>query len=127
MKPSLGFSLIEIIVSVAIMGALLTLLHATIQSGALVRGSKNQGVALAIAQNELETLRSAGYAALPPSGTFSDNLLNTLPQATTTLTVNDYNAKTKQVTVEVLWKDSGSTATSTISLSTLITETGGLP
>ena len=122
-----GFSLIEIIISIAILSSLLVLLQATIRSNVLVRSSKSDGIALSIARNKLERVRAGGYATIPASGPFADDLLSTLPQATTTLTVSTYNAKTKQVTVQVIWKDAGSAASSTVSLSTLITETGGLP
>lgn len=123
-----GFSLIEVIISIFIMGVMLLLMQAVILSGVLVRTSKNQGVALAIARNELESLRTGGYATLPANGSFSDILLSTLPRAaTTTLTTSAYNAKTKQVSVSVVWLEPGSTASSTVSLSTLITQTGGLP
>jgi prepilin-type N-terminal cleavage/methylation domain-containing protein len=127
MKPHCGFSLVEIVVSIAILGTILILLQATITSSVLVRDAKNQGIALSIARNKIESLRLGGYAALPVTGSFSDNLLSSLPQATTTLTVNVYNDKTKQVTVKVIWKDARLSASSTVSLSTLITETGGLP
>lgn len=104
------------------------LLQAVIRSSVLVRSSKSQGIALAIVRNELESLRIGGYDALPSSGSFSDNLLSTLPMgATPTLVVSVYNTKTKQVTASVVWEDVGSTASSTVSLSTLITQTGGLP
>lgn len=123
-----GFSLIEVTVSIFIMGVMLFLLQALIQSGVLLRISKSQSIALSIAQNKLESLRAGGYATLPPSGTFSDSLVGTLPQAaTTTLVVSVYNAQTKQISVSVVWRDPGATASSTVSLSTLITETGGLP
>lgn len=123
-----GFSLVEVTVSILIMSVMLLLLQAVVRSSVLVRTSKNQGIALSIANNKLESLRAGGYAALPLSGSFSDNLLSTLPPAaTTTLAVSAYNAKTKQVSVSVVWRDSGSAASSTVSLSTLITETGGLP
>ncbi len=127
MSLSRGFSLIEVIVSIFIIGVALLLLQALIRGNALIALSKSQGVATAIVRNELESLRSGGYAALPPSGSFSNILLDTLPFATTTLTVSDYNAKTKQISVSVMWRDPSSVATSTVSLSTLITQTGGLP
>lgn len=128
MSPLRGFSLIEVIISIFVMGVMLILLQAVVHSGVLVRTSKNQGIALSIARNELETLRIGGYAALPVSGSFSDSLMSTLPQAATTmLTVTPYNAKTKQVVVSVEWLDPGASASSTVSLATLVTETGGLP
>ncbi|TSA43812.1 type II secretion system protein [bacterium] len=128
MNTQRGFTLTEVIVSIFIVSVMLLLLQAVVRSSVLVRTSKNQGIALAIARNELESLRIGGYAAIPPSGSFPDSLLSTLPTvATTTLTVSVYNSKTKQVTASVVWKDPGAAASSTVSLSTLITQTGGLP
>jgi len=122
-----GFSFIEVIVAIFIMSVMLLLLQAVVRSNVLVRSSKNQGIALSIARNELEILRNGGYAALPQSGSFQDILLNSLPQAaTTTLAISTYNAKTKQVSVSVIWLEPGLNASSTVSLSTLITQTGGL-
>jgi prepilin-type N-terminal cleavage/methylation domain-containing protein len=124
---SRGFSFIEVIIAIFIMSVMLLLLQAVVRSNVLVRSSKNQSIALTIARNELEGLRSSGYATLPSSGSFPDTLLSTLPKvATTTLTVNTYNAKTKHITVSVIWLEPGFTASSTVSLSTLITQTGGL-
>ncbi len=123
-----GFSLIEIVISLFIIGVILVLMHAVIQSSSLIRTTKNQGIALSIARNEIESLRAGGYATLPASGTFSDSLISTLPAlATTTRTVSVYDAKTKQVTASVIWRDAGANASSTVSLSTLITSVGGLP
>ncbi|OYV63687.1 MAG: hypothetical protein B7X03_00810 [Parcubacteria group bacterium 21-58-10] len=126
--PLTGFTLIEVIVSIFILGILLMLLQSVIQSSVLVRTSKNESIALSIARNEIESVRAGGYTALPVSGPFSDSLLSTLPPAATaTLTVSAYNAKTAHVTASVVWQDAGARASSTVSLSTLITQTGGLP
>lgn len=128
MQLSRGFSLVEVTVSIFIVGVAFLLLQAVIHSSVLVRSSKNQGVALSIARNEIEILRAGGYASLPASGSFSDSLLSTLPRsATTTLTVSSYNAKTKKVSVSVVWLEPGSMASSTTSLTTLITQVGALP
>ena len=123
-----GFSLIEVTVSIFIVGVMLLLLQAILQSGTLIRISRHQSIALSIAQNKLESLRADGYTTLPSSGTFSDSLISMLPvAATTTLTVSVYNTETKLVSASVVWRDPGSPASSTVSLSTLITEAGGLP
>lgn len=127
MRPSRGFSLIEVTITIFIFGILLLLLQAVLQSNVLVRTTKSQGIALTIVRNELEILRAGGYATLPPSGSFSNNLLSTIPSATTTLTVSTYNAATKQVTASVIWREPGASTSSTVSLTTLITHTGGLP
>ncbi len=122
-----GFTLIEVIVSIFFVGIALIILQSIIRSDVLVQTSKDEGIALAIASDELEKLRINGYTSLPPSGSFSTSLMSTLPSATTTLVVNVYNAGTDQVTASVLWQEPGLTASSTISLSTLITQTGGIP
>ncbi len=110
------------------LGVMLIMLQAILQSATLVRVSKNQGIALSIAKNELEYVRSLGYALLPGYTTFSDSLVSTLPTAaTTTFAVSTYNTKAKQVTVSVVWLDPGSSASSTVTLSTIIAQTGGLP
>lgn len=128
MISSRGFTLVEVVVSLFFVAVMLTLLAVIVRSSVLVRTSENQGIALSIVRNKLEILRAGGYASLPASGTFSDSLSNTLPPAATAaLTVSAYNAKTAQVTATVIWKDPGSAASSTVSLSTLITESGGLP
>ncbi len=127
MRGSRGFSLVEVIVSLFILGILLLLFQAVIRSASLVKAAGDQEIATAIARNELEGLRAAGYAALPASGSFADNLLSTLPDATTTLSVSSYTPQTKLVTVAVLWQDPASSASSTVTLSTLITKVGGLP
>ena len=123
-----GFSLIEVIISIFLMGVMLVLFQSVMSTTTLVRTSKNQGTALAIARNEIEKLRADGYSAVPASGSFYDSLLSALPSAaTTTLTVSAYTAKVKQVGVTVVWRDAGASASSTVSLDTLIAQTGGLP
>ena len=123
-----GFSLVEVTVSIFIVGVMLILLQAVVHSGVLVRTAKNQGVALSIARNELEKVRAGGYASIPPSGSFSDTLMSALPiAATATIATSTYNAKTQQVTISVVWLETGAAASTTVSLTTLITQIGGLP
>lgn len=123
-----GFTLVEVTVAIFIVAVMLLLLVAVIHSSTLVRISSNQGTALAIVRNKAESLRIAGYNSIPASGPFFDSLLATMPAfATTTFSVSAYNAKTKQVTVGVTWRDPGAAASTTVSLSTLVTQTGGLP
>ena len=128
MRALRGFSLIEIIVSIFFVGVMLILLQSVILSGILVRTSKSEGIALTIARNKIESVRAGGYGAIPSSGSFSDALLSSLPPSSTaTLTVSAYNAQTKEVVATVVWRETGSAASSTVSLDTLITQTGGIP
>jgi prepilin-type N-terminal cleavage/methylation domain-containing protein len=128
MPTNRGFSLIEVLVSLLIVSSMLVLFQGVLRNSVLVKTARNQEIALAIARSEIESLRIGGYTVLPLSGSFSDSLLSELPPgATATLSVTTYNAKTKKVEVSVLWTDSGSPNPNTVSLSTLITEIGGLP
>jgi prepilin-type N-terminal cleavage/methylation domain-containing protein len=120
-----GFTLIEVLVTIAIIGAMLVTSQAIRLGAPLVLAAKNQDLALKIAQHEVELLRAGGYSNLPPSGTFSDTLLASLPSGAGTLTVSTYNPKTKQIVVAVSWSEKGSARS--VSLTTLITEIGGLP
>ena len=121
-----GFSLIEVVITIGIIGTILIVFQSILASSALVRTTTYGDVALAIAESKLANLRGAGYSALPGSGAVSDSALTRLPQSSQTLTITDYNDGTKRVTVSVAWSDPRS-GSRTVSLATLITEVGGLP
>jgi prepilin-type N-terminal cleavage/methylation domain-containing protein len=120
-----GFTLIEVLVTIAIIGAMLMTTQAIRLGAPLVLAAKNQDLALKIAAHKLEELRANGYAMIPVSGSFSDSMLTSLPSGAGALTVTDYNAKTKRVAATVSWSEKGETRT--VVLTTLITEIGGLP
>lgn len=121
-----GFSLVEVVISIGVVGVTLAALGALISTVPVTRATHHADIALAIAQDELGTLRSGGYAALPASGAFAHALLASLPEGAGALAVSDYNDETKEVEVSVSWHDPGQNVR-TVSLTTLITETGGLP
>ncbi|MDB5244448.1 MAG: hypothetical protein JWN18_318 [Parcubacteria group bacterium] len=107
---------------------MLLLLQAVTRNNVLVRTGRYEGIALSIARNKLESVRSGGYTSVPATGSFSDSLTSSLPLgATALITTSAFNAKTKQVTIDVSWRDSNLTSTTSVSLSTLITQVGGLP
>jgi len=121
-----GFSLIEVVVAIAIIGVMVvatsTLLQRLPISGREVR---DQDLALRIARNEIEVLRAAGYDSLPASGSFTNTLLSSLASSSASLTISDFNAKTKRVEANVSWR--GALGTRFVSLTTLITENSGMP
>lgn len=121
-----GFSLIEIVVSIAILGVVLGALGALVHTAPLARINRNEDIALSIARNKLESLRTGGYDALPASGPWSDALLSALPSGTDAITVASYNSKVKRVDVTVSWQDAGQ-ATRSVTLTTLIAQIGALP
>jgi prepilin-type N-terminal cleavage/methylation domain-containing protein len=126
-KITKGFSLIEITVAVAIIGLMVVATGLMLQripvNGREVR---DQDLALKIARNEIEAVRSTGYANLPASGSFSSSLLSSLASSTASIAVTDYNTKTKQVVATVSWRGAGSIIRS-LSLTTLITQNSNLP
>ncbi len=121
-----GFSLIEAVLAVGLLGVILVIFQGTLRNMPLIKYAKNQDLALKIASSELESLRAGGYAALPVSGTFSDPLISSLPSGAGAVTVTAYNAETKQVIVTVSWREEGRTSDSSVALTTLVTEIGGL-
>jgi prepilin-type N-terminal cleavage/methylation domain-containing protein len=126
MVASRGFSLVEVVISLFVIGVTIALTTTMLTLMPLSRHAKDQSLALSIASNEVEGLRSLGYASLPASGSFSDTQLSLLPQGSGSITVTDFNPRTKQVDVTVSWQENASTASSSVSLTTLITTVGGL-
>ena len=124
MPRATGFTLIEVLVSLLLIGAMLMAFQATLLGTPLAAGAKHQDLALRIAQHEVEALRAAGYAALPASGSFASSQLALLPSGSGERAVTTYNDKTKQVVVTVSWQERG--ASRSVSLTTLMTEIGGL-
>jgi len=123
--PTRGFTLIEVLVSIFIIGIIILLSTAIVRVAPLTRHTKYQDIATKIATNEIELLRAAGYDAVPASGVFTDSVLSTIPSGSGTLTVTTFNTNTKQVTATVSWTEKGAT-TESVPVTTLITKVGGL-
>ncbi len=117
--------MIEILVSIFIIGIFFILLQVAANVTLLNRTVRNREVALRIANTEIESLRLLPDASLPASGSFSSPLLSSLSQGQANRTVTDFNSQTKQAVVTVSWKEPGTVNTHTVSLTTLITK-GGL-
>lgn len=124
-RSSKGFSLIEVLVVIFIIGVISLIYAAGAPLIKAANGVANEDVALHAASQELEKLRAGGYATLPASGTFSNTQLTTLPSGIGNETIADFNPTIKQVTVMVSWQEISGNIRS-VSLSTLITQTGGI-
>lgn len=120
-----GFTLIEVAVSVLIIGSMIVATAALLHGVPVSRTAHNQSLALSIAQNEIELLRAAGYSALSSSSPFTDTLLSSLASSTASTTVSTYDSKTKRVDVGVSWLETDLTRHYLV-LTTLITQIGGL-
>lgn len=116
-----GFTIIEILISLFILGAALLVFQASINTLTVNKFLKYQDLALRIANSEIETLKINGYDSIPASGSFAHSNLSLLPSGQGTLTVSDYNVSTKQVVVTVSWRG---TKQHSLSLTTLITKNG---
>ena len=126
-KP--GFTLIEIVLSLLLILAILTVFFAGSGTYTASRGTNLAGIATKIATRQIETLRKVDYASLPscPSPTgcnISDSDLVKLPSGSAKQFIDTYESSTdiKQVTVVVDWVVSG--ANKNIKLDTLIYKNG---
>lgn len=125
-KNQQGFTIIEMVMTLFILGVVFLIYNAAANTMVLNRNMKDQEAAFRIASAEVDTLRANGYSAVPASGSISDTLLSVLPgSAAENLAVSDYDPKTKQITVTVSWYEPGNTNQRNIVLTTLITD-GGL-
>lgn len=127
MKQARGFSIMEVLLALFVLGIISLVLFALLRGVPLSRFAEDQDIAAKIAVRELETLRTGGYGALPAAGSFSDSDLGALPMGVGTVAVTAYNAKTKKVVVTVSWQEPAGAASSTVMLATLVTEIGALP
>lgn len=132
-----GFSIIELILIVVIVGFLSLLLLNLPSSISLIGDSNNTSIAKDIASTKLENLRSQGFAnlALASDEPFSDSRLTSLYLGAASYTVEDCqpgvcttqelnnSIEIKQVTIKVTWKEKDTNKE--VKLSTLVAE-GGL-
>jgi prepilin-type N-terminal cleavage/methylation domain-containing protein len=121
-----GFSLIEIVITLFIIGIAFTLYYVALQNVSISRTAKDEEIALRIANNKMGGLRAAGYINLPPSGAFTDTQLSSIPLGSGSVAVSAFNAQTKQVMVTVSWSEPNISGSRSVVLSTLIVDTGGL-
>lgn len=121
-----GFSIVEVMITLFIIGTVLVLYQAAVSTIRFVRVAKHQEIALGIAGNKIETVRSGGWDNLPESGSFSDPQLGALPNGTATLDISSFNDDTKQISVSVEWREFAGASLREVTLDTLVTKTGGL-
>lgn len=105
-----AFSLIEVLIAVAIIAILGFILLTTSGTLTQTHSSNLQTIASKIASLEIETLRETNFASLPGSGSISDTNLNKLPSGTATRTITNYqgNSSIKEVQITVSWTWNGS-------------------
>jgi len=126
-----GFSLVELVLSLFVILALITVLFAASGTFKHTVNSNNQTLATKIATREIENLKKNGFAALPAAGTsnFADSDLSKLTQSAATLTVATYppgcspcSADVRQIKVSVSW--SGQGAAKTVNIESIMSKNG---
>lgn len=130
-KHEKGFSLVEVVLVVAIAGLIGLMIGNLPSSAKLVGNSRYESIAKEISSKSIEELRSITYDNLANGTTsISDPRLSSLPNGSGEVTVNDCpveicteNEQSKLVTVEINWTDAGSARN--VRLDTLVSK-GGL-
>ena len=114
-KLERGISLIEIVITVMIVGFVILVIANVPQAIQLIGISNHESLAKDIITKQIEDLRNQGYGSLSNGTTpITDARLNNLPQAASSVIVSDCpssictnNEHTKQVEVKVTWNDQG--------------------
>jgi len=122
---NLGFSIIEVIISVFIIGVMLVVYGRLNDTVSVNQEVEHQEVALRIARNQIEVLRAVPYNSLPATGAFTDPMLAQLPQGSAGVSNTAFNDGIKNITVTVSWTDISDSTSRSVSLATLISQ-GGL-
>ena len=100
-----GFTLVELIVGLALTLAALMLFSSVVSTIPLTKTARNQNIAYHIASKKIEELRNTAFASLPASGNFSDSGLSDLASSTASLLVSDYQGSEdiKEIKVTITW------------------------
>lgn len=129
MTDQRGFSLIESLLVIVVVGSIVFLIASLPNSLMLVGTSRHISLAREIAMKQIEDKRTINYSNLAnDNSAIADSRLGLLPGGSGTVVVEDCDPALcngehiKQVTVEVFWKDNNKIQT--VSLKTMIGEGG---
>ena len=102
-----GMSLIEVVISMFMIGVLLVFYAAALNTVALSRKTRNEDLVYHVANKQMEDLRNTPFSSLAASGSISDSQLSQIPSGSGNYTVSDYPGFTgmKEMVVTVNWND----------------------
>ena len=125
-----GFSIVEIIIVVTIIGLLVLLISNLPTVLTVNTDSRNSSIAMEVANKKMDELRRQTYSNLT-NGTaqFSDSSLDDINKAAATLNIEDCpvtictnNEEAKLVTIEIAWNEAN--GKKTVNLETIIAQGG---
>ncbi len=123
-KNESGYTIVEVLVSIFIIAVTLVLFATVANSVLLNKYNRYREVALRVAENQIQVLRTTAYASLPASGSFNNSLLSTIPQGAGSQTITQLDTGFKQAVVTVTWRNPSSSGNQQVQLSTNIWQYG---
>jgi prepilin-type N-terminal cleavage/methylation domain-containing protein len=120
----LGFSIIEVVVALFIVGITL-IIYASVSNSLLLNdNARHMEIAERIAVSEIEDLRATPFASLPPSGNFTSPLMGSLLNGTGNITISSINDNLVQIAVMVSWTEPTGHTSRSVGFTTLKSKTG---
>ena len=111
-------------VTLFIIGVTLIMFQVISNSIVLNKYNRYKEVALRIAENQLQELRTTAYASLPASGSFNNSLLSSIPEGAGSMTITEVDDGFTQATVTVTWRNPKDNGDQSVNLSTYIWQWG---
>ncbi len=123
-KTQSGFTIVEVLISIFIIGVTLILFAMVSHAVLLNKYNRYREIALRVAENQIQVLRTTAYGSLPSTGSFNNSLLSSIPQGAGTQTITQVATGFKQATVAVTWRNPTSTANQQVVFSTYLWQYG---
>ena len=130
-RKQIGFSLVELVIAVSLVGVIVLIVGNIPNAIRLVTSSESESVVRQVAAKKIEDIRAAGYENLPEQGTtaISDSRLSQLKSPSAFMVVDDCpvnicssDEAVRQVTLTISWSEDGEPKT--YQIVTLIGEDG---
>lgn len=124
LKTEKGFGIIEVVITLFIIGVTLIMFQIVSNSIVLNKYNRYKEIALRVAEDQLQELRTTPYASLPASGSFSNSSLSSIPQGAGNMTLTEVDDGFTQASVTVTWRNPKNSGTQSVNLSTYIWQWG---
>ncbi|HUV04887.1 MAG TPA: type II secretion system protein [Armatimonadota bacterium] len=123
-RRSSGFTLVEVLLVVFMLALTALMFAATFPTSQISRiKATHMSYALSLAQQKVEEIKSAGYGNIQITPTPVTSSLADIPSGTQTVTVTQYEANIKKISVSIVWSGYRQVG-GTVDLVTLISDHG---